>query len=118
PADILELATLPPPSTPVLNAPEDLAQEVPTGASLNWNPASGAQSYQIQVSEDAEFTSTMFDQNGITSTSAVPDGLDFGTAYYWRVRATNTAGDGDWSETWSFTTEESTESNSIPEENM
>src|SRR5690606_22993619 len=61
-------------------------------------------SYQLQVSLEETFPSTVFEQAGITATSATVTGLDFNTLYYWRVRATNTSGDSEWSETWNFTT--------------
>ncbi|MEK9137113.1 MAG: immunoglobulin domain-containing protein, partial [Bacteroidota bacterium] len=43
-------------------------------------------------------------QTGITSTSYGVSGLAYGTAHYWRVDATNSAGTSHWSTVWSFTT--------------
>jgi hypothetical protein len=43
--------------------------------------------------------------NGTTSdTSITTSELDYNTKYSWRVRGTNSLGDGVWSEVWSFTT--------------
>src|SRR5690606_29523853 len=73
--------------------------------SLTWQPVQGAQTYTVQLSTDQAFLSQ--DQliyTGLTSpsfqfTQTLPQ-----TRYYWRVKAVNAAGDGEWSETWWFTT--------------
>src|SRR5690606_5364649 len=46
----------------------------------------------------------VFELTGIAGTSAEVPGLASATAYHWRVRAVNAAGNGLWSETWQFTT--------------
>src|SRR5690606_21043602 len=92
-ADILELATLPPPPIPLLNSPENLSTAVPTAPELTWNPAQGAGSYQLQVSQEEGFSTTVFDQAGISAISAGISGLQFNTLYYWRVRAANPSGE-------------------------
>ena len=74
---------------------------------LSWNTSVTATSYQVQVSTVSNFASTVFDQSGITATSAsVTPALLNNTQYYWRVNATNAGGTSAWSTVWSFTTEE------------
>src|SRR5690606_19029575 len=106
PEDIIALAAMPPPPpAPVPTAPQNLAGGVPAAAALEWNPADGAETYHVQVSENSEFTTLAFEQSTITQDTATAAGLATGTQYFWRVRATNAAGDSEWSETWSFTTQ-------------
>ena len=51
-----------------------------------------------------DFATPMRDWSGVSATMQEITGLADGTLYYWRVRATNAAGDGPWSEPWHFTT--------------
>src|SRR5690606_23865308 len=46
----------------------------------------------------------VFEQDGIDGTSVQVCDLLNNTVYYWRVRASNTAGEGDWASIWRFTT--------------
>ncbi len=93
-----------PPSAPTLSSPANGATGVSTSPTLSWNASSGATSYRLQVSTSSAFSTTVFDQSGITSTSQAVTGLANGTLYYWRVNASNTAGTSAWSSVWSFTT--------------
>jgi N-acetylneuraminic acid mutarotase len=73
---------------------------------LDWNDASGAISYRIQISSDSTFATIQWDTSGITVSQAqVPaEKLTLSTKYYWRVNATNSVGSGPWSTIWNFTT--------------
>ncbi len=64
----------------------------------------GADSYKVQVSDDAGFSTFIIDQSGITETTVNVTGLSNDTQYYWRVLATNSAGDSNWSAPFNFTT--------------
>jgi uncharacterized protein (TIGR02145 family) len=93
------------PSTPTLSSPANNAPYVAIPPTLSWNAASGATSYMLQVSTSSSFTSFIYNQSGLTSTSQQISGLNNSTAYYWRVNATNNYGTSGWSTpTWSFTT--------------
>jgi hypothetical protein len=93
------------PSAPAPSSPTNAATGVAILPTLSWNAASGATSYQVQVSTASNFATTVFDQSGITVTSqAVTPALSNNTPYYWRVNATNAGGTSAWSGTWSFTT--------------
>ena len=89
---------------PVLSAPSDLSTDVALNETLSWIAANGADSYQVQVSELSDFSTTVLDQNGITGTTATLSGLSNSITYYWRVLSHNAGGDSAWSSTWSFTT--------------
>jgi len=92
------------PSAPILAAPLNAATGVATNPTLSWIASTGAISYQLQVASNDTFSTTVFDQSGITGTLQPVSGLSNYTPYWWRVRATNTEGTSPWSEFWSFTT--------------
>lgn len=92
------------PDPPVLSSPANGATNVSIPVTLVWNASSGATSYNVQVSTNSSFTSLVYNQTGITSTSVTVSNLSAGTTYYWRVSATNAAGTSAWSSVWSFTT--------------
>ena len=85
-------------------APTDLAATpTATGAALSWSASAGASSYDVVVSANSDFSTSAWSKNQTTSTSESATGLLSGTMYYWRVRARNSSGSGDWSSS-SFTT--------------
>ena len=96
---------LSPPGVVTLSSPEDGATGISINPQLVWEAATDAGSYQVQVSTEEGFTTLSVDQSGIAETQLVMENLNFETLYYWRVRAVNEAGQGEWSAVWSFTTE-------------
>ena len=94
----------PAPAAPVLSLPTDASTGISTNPTLSWNASATADSYGVQVSTVSDFGTTVFSQTGITSTSTGVTGLAGNTTYYWRVNATNTGGNSQWSVTYSFTT--------------
>ena len=87
---------------PTLSAPLDLSTDVALNETLSWSAANGADSYQVQVSELSDFSTTVLDQNGITGTTATLSGLSNGITYYWRVLSHNAGGDSAWSSDLEF----------------
>ncbi len=100
------VSTSPPvvPEPPVLSSPANGAAGVTLPVGLAWNASFGATSYRVQVSTSSSFTTTAYDQAGISSTSVSVSGLSPLTLYYWRVNATNAAGTSNWSSVRNFTT--------------
>ncbi|MCF7802570.1 MAG: fibronectin type III domain-containing protein [Candidatus Marinimicrobia bacterium] len=94
-----------PPSTPRLVTPASGSTEISVTPTLTWQTAERAQSYTIQVSTSDQFTSTLVNSAGNPDTTFTPDSLEYATTFYWRVRASNSGGDSDWSTVNSFTTE-------------
>lgn len=92
-------------SAPNLISPQNNSQRIELNPTLSWTSVNGAVSYRLQVTTNANFSSTIFDQSGITSTSKLISGLLNNTTYYWRVNATDGNVTSDWSEVWSFTTQ-------------
>jgi len=94
-------------------APEQIVLELPANAStgisvtptFEWFKDDLADSYTIEVADDAGFSNIVFLESEITDTTktlAIP--LANGTVYHWRVRGTNGEGTGPDSDAWSFTT--------------
>ena len=94
------------PPVVTLNTPENNSVGVAVNPTFTWQAASTADSYQLQVSQTDDFGSSVIDQSNISTTEFESGGLEYETVYFWRVRATNEAGDGEWSQAWSFTTED------------
>ena len=93
------------PGPVVLSAPADEAANVGLTPEFSWQAVDDADEYQVQVSGDDEFGSTVIDESELEETTFEPTGdLDNSATYYWRVRASNGTGDGEWSEIFSFTT--------------
>lgn len=96
-----------PPAAPTLVSPVNGATGVSTSPTLTWNASTGAATYRVQVSTSSAFSTTVYDQSGLTTTSTTVTGLASATTYYWRANASNSAGTSTWSSTWSFTTSSS-----------
>ncbi len=95
---------------PVLREPADKSTDNPTALALSCYPVIGANAYTFQVSTDLSFNNPIID---VPSTSAeyqvTQSVLANNQRYYWRVKATISSFIGDWSETWSFTTQQGQE---------
>ncbi|WP_194976267.1 malectin domain-containing carbohydrate-binding protein, partial [Aquiflexum lacus] len=87
-----------------LVSPIDAATGLGTTPTLQWEEQAIAKSYRLQVSTIADFSSTFVDMQDIETNSYTSSELDGNTTYYWRVLASNAEGDSEWSEVWSFTT--------------
>lgn len=102
------------PDQVTLTYPYNGTTGVSTFPRLTWLSASGATSYQVQISNTSSFSDIVFDKT-TTSTSIVVrlgdlassfngGGLWCDRQYWWRVRGINTSGTGPWSSARSFTT--------------
>jgi hypothetical protein len=88
---------------PALRLPANGATGQPVSESFSWSAATGATSYQLQVSINTAFTTTLFSQAGITALTQTVAGLAVNATYYWHVNAAGTSSNA-WAATWSFTT--------------
>ena len=82
--------------------PTDNEIGVSLSGNLSWNAAAGAETHTIQLSNDANFSTTIINSTG-QFTSIGYSGLNYNTMYYARVLGTNDEGEGDW-KTISFKT--------------
>ncbi|MHC4106554.1 MAG: S8 family serine peptidase [Planctomycetota bacterium] len=94
------------PGTPGLISPSDGATEVSVVPTLEWTPTGQAASYDVQVATDPGFGSVVYSATVEESSHAVADPLASDTVHYWRVRGSNTCGDGGYSAVSSFTTQD------------
>lgn len=93
------------PGAPTLLTPGQFALDVNRLTPLTWDSVPRAQTYQVQVSLNSGFTQIVIDDSGRTTRTYTPSSpLNASTEYYWRVRAKNAAGTGDWSSIARFTT--------------
>lgn len=94
-------------NAPQLQQPADGASGLPTEITFDWSGVSGADTYQIQVSDSRNFQ-TILAQENTPNTSITLSGFDRGERYFWRVRAGEVLLTiityGNWSDTWSFNT--------------
>lgn len=95
------------PDSPVLSEPPDVDVVVPPTRTLEWSNVNNATSYELQVSLDNSFSSLVTVNPVIVTNNyyQIPSGLlnNF-KSYYWRVRARNSNGAGNYSSPWSFRT--------------
>jgi hypothetical protein len=93
------------PTVPVLVSPSNFATGLPVSMPLSWNAVTSATYYNLQVSTDSTFASSIiYNQNNLTGTSQNVGGLANNTVYYWRVNAANVTSTGPWSYVNRFTT--------------
>jgi subtilisin family serine protease len=93
------------PAAPTLRSPAANATNVTRTPALSWNAATGATTYEVQVSTSNTFATITFGRTGLTARNVtVSPQLGATTVYYWRVRGVNTTGPGAWSAARSFTT--------------
>ena len=86
----------PPPLPPRQLSPLPDAEMVPTATVFGWEPVEGAAAYEIQISEQLDFSDAIL----LTAQAGdiQPDPPLFPGAYFWRIRSVNEYGvAGDWS---------------------
>jgi len=92
------------PSAPVLLSPATGVLNQPVSLTLAWNASANADSYKLQVSSSATFSTLIVNDSTISTTSKQVSGLLNNTKYYWRVSAKNAAGNSAFSNVFDFTT--------------
>lgn len=92
------------PTVVSLDSPDDDAENQPLSIDFTWDEEPNADTYHLQVSTDENFNNIVFENDNISEPTEEVDSFENNTSYYWRVRATNEVGTGDWSATWMLTT--------------
>lgn len=106
------------PGNPGLISPENGADNVSIFPSFYWN-ANSANIYDFQIANDADFSNIEVDEAGVEiGEYHAADELQLGQTYFWRIRASNTCGMGDWSETRTFTVAEEISCNEFSGQNL
>ena len=90
-SNVISIITVPP--TPVAIAASAVSQ---TGLTANWNLATGADNYLLDVSSASDFSTFSIGYNAKSLSNNVSSeiitGLATGTTYYYRIRASNSSG--------------------------
>ncbi len=95
---------VPPTTSPDLTIPANGAINQPLGLRISWLPVQRAEGYRVQVATDAEFQNLFVNEPDVYLTYLNLYNLSPRTKYYWKVKAWNEAGEGNWSEPYNFTT--------------
>ncbi len=83
------ISTITVPADPTATAASSITQ---SSFTANWNSATGATDYDLDVATDSGFGSIIGSYTNISLTSKSVTGLGAGTTYYYRVRSLNSSG--------------------------
>ncbi|MCK9211196.1 MAG: family 10 glycosylhydrolase [Ignavibacteriaceae bacterium] len=101
---ISNIVQLLPPPVPSLAVPINDEMQQRDTLKLIWNYAKDAFQYQLQVADNNAFSGTPVVNSVVVDTSYVLTKLAGEKKYYWRVKASNPAGESGYSSTFNFTT--------------
>jgi hypothetical protein len=87
------------PDTVRLSSPTSGASVSPDAVTFEWNALPKVRWYDLSMSLTADFTSHV-DSQKITATMLVVKKLPAGRTLYWRLRAVDSSGTGQWSAPW------------------
>jgi hypothetical protein len=94
---------------PELYAPEAGASGIPIWPVFQWSAIASADCYELILASDNSFTNPIVAKLGEqalpTTAWQCETELDYGTTYYWKVRAVSDESLSAWSATYAFTTE-------------
>jgi large repetitive protein len=92
------------PRAPVQVTPGSGIDRALTAQTFKWQPSRLADKYELQLSLDSPFDSTVYTNATLTDTLCTVTGLRNNTLYFWRVRGSNAKGSGAFSDVWSLRT--------------
>lgn len=92
------------PLAPVLTQPANNAVNQQFNIMFRWNSSPTAGNYRAQIASDQSFADLIHDDSTLTENSFNYEGLEEGVRYYWRVKAKNSIGWGDYSSVYNFVT--------------
>lgn len=104
----------PVPEVPTLIRPANGSDDAANALELQWNSSENASYYHLEVSSDPAFTDLIVDDQRVQSDAYPVSDLEIGDTYYWRLRAVNENGAGDWTSEWNFTPSKEAEIPGIP----
>ncbi|MCZ8198772.1 MAG: S8 family serine peptidase [Flavobacterium sp.] len=91
-------------TSPTLVSPVNNAIQIDVNPTITWtNSGVNATNYTIEIAKDANFTDELQTLNSVTNQIDL-DNLDFGSTYYWRVKANNICNSSPFSTINSFST--------------
>lgn len=92
-------------SKPNLLLPANDAKVPQTEITFTWQAVTGAENYDLRVSTDSTFATTVVNEEGIVPTTFEYKALIPNSKYFWQVMSKSTKNVGQWSATRIFTTE-------------
>ena len=92
------------PSTVNLSSPSNGTANQLLTPNFSWAAAPQARTYTIEIATDPAFDNIVHTAADLTNTSYSGATLQSATTYFWRIKASNTCGDGAYSAVFSFTT--------------
>jgi hypothetical protein len=101
--DVVPAASVP--SAPVLVSPTNNATNIPISLTCVWNkPSTSITNYWWEMTTDTVGMTNLQRDTTLTDTTKSVSGLSYLTSYYWRVKAKNSIGWGNFSGWFKFTT--------------
>ena len=94
--------------TTVLSSPANNSNDIPVqNTTLSWDTSnSSATSYSIEIATDASFSNIVISEENLMNNSyLISQILDWDTQYFWRIKPSNSCSDGDFTSSFSFTTD-------------
>lgn len=92
------------PDPPLLLFPIINSELSPESISFSWEGQLFSKDFWLQIATDEYFSEIVINLEGIETSEIGVSGLPYNRNFFWRVRAGNTNGLGNWSEVWSFST--------------
>ncbi len=92
------------PAKPMVISPANLAVNQRDTIKFNWENTSHSNFNRLQIASDQNFVNLIVNQNNIIDTFKTVTGLNGLSTYYWRISASNLAGESSYSDVRSFTT--------------
>lgn len=82
---------------PVNDFPADNSTGVPVSTEFSWNSVLGADSYDLEISDEINFTNIILFESDILENVFSVQNLNTNTTYYWRVKSKNVGSESDFS---------------------
>ena len=91
------------PAAPVLSFPDNGGSTCDATPEFCWGALGNATAYELRVDNNSDFSSPEIGENVGSATCYTPTTALAPGAYYWKARAYDACGWGDWSSVWSIT---------------
>jgi subtilisin-like proprotein convertase family protein len=86
-------------------APVDGAIDAQLAPLLAWSEQPNTDTYTVQVADNPDFSPVLFQQTGLVNNRyPIPENLPDATTFYWRLRAQNACGEGEFGPAHQFST--------------
>jgi hypothetical protein len=92
-----------PPIVPIAVSPSDSSVNMTDTILLTWMSQIHTSAFSLQVSYKSDFSILTIEEANLADTSYSISGLASDMSYYWRINASNRAGESGYSSAWNFT---------------